>query len=183
MSPECYPLWDNDLSLIQNIGKDKQNYSIMLRHKGILDDRKIDTENISDYLMEAYDGFLDIIEIKRPGGDFQFWSSQKDHDNIVPHSDLIKAITQTANYIYEAEREMNSDKFLTRIGRIPVVKPRAVLIYGRSNEWNDEKRKSYRILNASYHNITILTYDHVLERAKRILGTNQTACKANDIPF
>jgi hypothetical protein len=149
----------------------------------ILDDRKIDTENISDYLMEAYDGFLDIIEIKRPGGGLQFWSPQKDHDNIVPHSDLVKAITQTANYIYEVEREMNSDKFLTRIGRIPVVKPRAVLIYGRSNDWDDEKRKSYRILNSSYHNITILTYDHVLERAKRIIGTNQEVSDTDDIPF
>jgi len=149
----------------------------------ILDDRKIDTENISDYLMEAYDGFLDIIEIKRPGGSLQFWSSQKDHDNYVPHPDLIKAITQTANYIYEVEREMNSIKFLSRTGHVPVVKPRAVLIYGRSNDWDDEKRKSYRILNASYHNITILTYDHVLERAKRILGTNQAVCNTDDIPF
>lgn len=149
----------------------------------ILDDRKIDTENISDYLMEAYDGFLDIIEIKRPGGSLQFWSPQKDHDNYVPHSDLIKAITQTANYIYEVEREMNSIKFLSRTGHVPVVKPRAVLIYGRSNDWDDEKRKSYRILNASYHSITILTYDHVLERAKRILGTNQAVCNTDDIPF
>jgi hypothetical protein len=149
----------------------------------ILDDRKIDTENISDYLMEAYDGFLDIIEIKKPGGSLQFWSSQKDHDNYVPHSDLIKAITQTANYIYEVEREMNSIKFLNRTGHVPVVKPRAVLIYGRSNDWDGEKRKSYRILNASYHNITILTYDHVLERAKRILGTNQKVCNTDDVPF
>jgi hypothetical protein len=35
LSPECYPLWDNDLSLIQNIDKDKQGYSIILRHKAI----------------------------------------------------------------------------------------------------------------------------------------------------
>lgn len=33
----------------------------------ILDEREIDTDNIADYLMEAYDGFLDIIEVKRPG--------------------------------------------------------------------------------------------------------------------
>jgi hypothetical protein len=34
----------------------------------VLDERAIDTENVADYLVEAYDGFLDIIEIKRPGG-------------------------------------------------------------------------------------------------------------------
>ena len=35
MPPEFNCLWDNDLSLIQNIGKDKLNHSIILRHKGI----------------------------------------------------------------------------------------------------------------------------------------------------
>ncbi|MBK8132350.1 MAG: DUF4263 domain-containing protein [Gammaproteobacteria bacterium] len=30
----------------------------------ILDERAIDTQHISDFLMEAYDGFLDIVEIK-----------------------------------------------------------------------------------------------------------------------
>lgn len=38
----------------------------------ILDERSIDKENISDFLMEAYDGFLDVVEIKRPNGDLQF---------------------------------------------------------------------------------------------------------------
>jgi hypothetical protein len=27
---------------------------------------------------------------------------------------------------------------------------------------------AYRILNASFHNLTVLTYDHVLDRARRI---------------
>lgn len=38
----------------------------------ILDERSIDTQNITDFLMEAYDGFLDIVEIKRPNGALQF---------------------------------------------------------------------------------------------------------------
>ena len=151
----------------------------------ILDSRDIDTQNISDYLMEAYDGFLDIIELKRPGGGLNFWLPQKDHNNFVPHSDLIKAITQTTNYIYEVEREMNSVKFLDRTGHVPVVKPRAVLIYGRSNDWDAEKKKAYRILNSSYHNITILTYDHVLERAKKILEVSPEpqSNSVDDMPF
>jgi len=33
LPPEFNPLWDNDLSLIQDIGEDKQKYSIMFRHK------------------------------------------------------------------------------------------------------------------------------------------------------
>src|SRR4051812_9903603 len=39
----------------------------------ILDEREIDVDHIADYLMQAYDGFLDLIEIKRPGGAMRFW--------------------------------------------------------------------------------------------------------------
>jgi len=134
----------------------------------ILDERHIDTGNISDYLMQAYDGFLDIIEIKKPETTLKFWSSSKDHDNYIPSSDLVKAITQATKYIYEVERESNSLKFTERVG-IKTIKPRCVLIFGRSNDWDNEQKEAYRIFNSNYHNLTILTYDHVLERAKRIL--------------
>lgn len=159
----------------------------------ILDERRIDTENIADYLMQAYDGFLDIIEIKRPSENLTFWAGSEDHNNPVPSSDLIKAITQASTYIYEVEREANSLKFLERTGGVKTIKPRSILIFGRSHNWTPEKRSAYRILNSSYHNLTILTYDHVLERAKRIVGvenkkeeetirehTNETQ---DDLPF
>ena len=34
----------------------------------VLEERDIDTKNISDFLMEAYDGFLDVVEIKARRG-------------------------------------------------------------------------------------------------------------------
>jgi len=139
----------------------------------ILDEREIDTGNIADYLMEAYDGFLDIIEIKRPDSRLKFWAEALDHDNYVPSTDLIKAITQATTYIYEVEREANSVKFLERVGNVKTIKPRCILIFGRSNNWNDVQKAAYRILNSSYHNLTIMTYDHVLDRAKRILGLEE----------
>lgn len=55
---------------------------------------------------------------------------------------------------------------------------------------DDDQKEAYRILNTAYHNLTILTYDHVLDRAKRILGngTNGTLddnidISDDDIPF
>lgn len=84
--------------------------------------------------------------------------------------DLIKAITQASTYINEVEREANSAKFQRRVDSIKTVKPRCILIFGRSLDWNLDQKESYRILNSSYHNLTILTYDHVLARSKRVLG-------------
>jgi hypothetical protein len=136
----------------------------------VLDERRIDAANISDFLMEAYDGFLDIVEIKRPEGGLRFWEPKLDHGNHVPHSDLTKAITQSMAYIFEVEREANSLKFLERVSNTRTVKPRCTLIFGRSHEWTASERQAYRLLNVGYHSLTILTYDHVLERAKRIAG-------------
>jgi len=136
----------------------------------ILDERQIDTLHISDFLMEAYDGFLDVVEIKRPEGGLNFWSPTLDHGNYVPSTELTKAVAQASRYIYEIEREANSVKFLQRVGGVKTVKPRCILVFGRSNGWNELQAEAYRILNASFHNLTILTYDHVLTRARRISG-------------
>lgn len=136
----------------------------------ILDERYIDTQHISDFLMEAYDGFLDVVEIKRPEGGLNFWAPTLDHGNYVPSVDLTKAITQASRYIYEVEREANSVKFLERVGGVKTVKPRCILVFGRSNDWNEKQAEAYRIMNASFHNLTVLTYDHVLARARRISG-------------
>lgn len=136
----------------------------------VLDQRDIDTQHISDFLMQAYDGFLDVVEIKRPGGGLNFWSPTKDHGNFVPSQQLIRAITQASRYLYEVEREANSVKFLERVGQVKTVKPRCVLVFGRSNDWDREQIEAYRILNCGYHNLTILTYDHVLQRARKISG-------------
>lgn len=151
----------------------------------IVDARSIDTEHIADYLMRAYDGFIDIIEIKRPSGNLHFWAAKMDHGNYVPSTDLIKAITQSTKYIYEIEREANSAKFLERTSGVKVVKPRCVLIYGRSNNWNEKQKEDYRILNSAYHNLTIMTYDHVLSRAKSIVGVDVGThdIDPDDVPF
>jgi len=81
----------------------------------VLDERAVDTEHICDFLMQAYDGFLDIVEIKRPGGDLHFWADRLDHGNYVPSQELTKAIMQASRYIYEVEREADSVKFLDRV--------------------------------------------------------------------
>lgn len=135
-----------------------------------LDERDLDTQRIVDFLMKSYDGFIDVVEIKRPGAGLEFWAANLDHGNYVPSADLTKAVTQASRYIYELEREANSVKFLDRVGGLKTVKPRCTLIFGRSDKWNKHQIESYRIMNSTFHNLTILTYDHVLARAKLIAG-------------
>lgn len=130
-------------------------------------DRKIDQNNIADIRFESLDGFVDAIELKTPKQ--EFWV--QDGNDLYPSHLLNKAITQVSRYIFETERESNSLKSFEK-NRITIVKPRCTLIFGRSNNWKEKERTSFRILNSNYHNIQILTFDHVLLRAKQILKLN-----------
>ena len=82
----------------------------------------------------------------------------------------MRAITQANGYIFEVEREINSQKVLERVGGVRTIKPRCMLVFGRSSDWDEDECRAFRILNSSYHNLSIMTYDHVLARAKRLLG-------------
>jgi len=134
----------------------------------ILDARKIDVSNIADFLVEAYDGRADIVELKRPA--LGFWLGEKDHDNYLPHSDLVAATVQAQNYQFALEGEINSIKTRERLKEIPIAKPCSLLIHGRSNDWIDKQFEAQRLLNAGFANLNVITYDQVLRRAKIIMG-------------
>jgi len=132
----------------------------------ILDEGRLDVENITDYLIKSYDGFVDIVELKLPTA--EFWTSEN-----IPTSILTKATMQCNRYILETERRMNDAKKITELRNIPIVKPRITLIYGRSVGWGDDKKEAYRVLNSSYTTLNIITFDHLLERAKRLIGVSK----------
>lgn len=135
----------------------------------VFDERKIDTKNISDFLVESIDGFLDIVEIKKPN-EMSFWSANLDHGNIVPSYELVKAIVQCNNYIHRIEMKIDSKDFFDSVEKTPVARPRCLLIFGRSNDWNDDKLLAFRLLNSSLNRIKIITYDQLFARARKILG-------------
>ncbi len=147
----------------------------------VLDERKIDVNNISDYLLKSYDGFVDIIELKLPK---EFMWTQDNN----PTSVLTKAIMQCSRYILQVERKMDSNEFGKKINQTPIVKPKITLIYGRSEHWTGEQKEAYRVLNSSYSNLNIISYDHLLERAKRLIDLNKVETETEeinpeDIPF
>lgn len=129
----------------------------------ISDDRRIDIKNISDFIAENLDGFIDVIEIKKAGESKQFFEKREDHENLVPSLDLVKALTQLTNYITSLEKKSNDIDVTNRLGKI--LKPRGILIYGNSKNWKDKEYEAYRLLNSSLNNITVYTYNMVYKRA------------------
>lgn len=151
----------------------------------ILPERDIDVSDIADYLMKSIDGFLDVVEIKKP--DLPFWTKPDSHGNLCPSASLTAAITQCLNYLYKIELQSNSVEFLERVGGTKTVKPQCMLVYGRSDSWGENEMKSLRILNSAYHQLHIVTYDQLLIRAKQLLGITETQTAEDDdfddLPF
>jgi hypothetical protein len=85
---------------------------------------------------------------------------------------LTEATMQCARYLQAAERISDSKRKAEELG-CNISKPRITLIYGRSKDWDDKKKEQFRLLNSLYHNINILTYDLVLNRAKRIIDFSE----------
>lgn len=166
----------------------------------IIDERRIDIHHETDLPFEIEDGFMDIVEIKRP--DFPFWAQHpKSKENyryrgkfLVPHVYLQGAISQLSKYIFQAEKRVSDLDYINDHGGVVPVKPRGLVIHGRSVGWDNEEREAFRLLNDQLHNIQIITFDHLLVRAKRILKVMESEAEedspdteevfdVSDIPF
>lgn len=146
----------------------KNKWILGSEYLNILPERDIDVDDIADYLVRSIDGFLDVVEIKKPN--LQFWTKPDSHGNLCPTASLTAAITQCLNYLYRIELQSNLVDFLERVDKTKTVKPQCMLVYGRSNNWGEDEYKALRILNAAYHQLHIITYDQLLVRAKQLLG-------------
>jgi len=136
----------------------------------VLDEARINIKSIADLPFEVEGGFIDIVELKRP--DSPFWvQSRNGHwlyrrKYLVPHHELHGAIAQTSDYILQAEKHVVDSDFLKTHGIKPL-KPRGLVVHGRSADWDEEEWAAFRLLNDTLHGIQIMTFDHLLTQARR----------------
>jgi len=109
-----------------------------------------------DFYMGKYDGFADIIEIKKANE--KLFDSK---DKIT--STFSSAIQQLINYIDDALLYGDSKRLSQKLA-FSFNKPKGILIIGR-----DVQAERLRNFNFYFHNIEILTYSDVLNRGKSIV--------------
>ena len=139
----------------------------------VLDERSIDENNEADYLLKSVDGFTDIAEIKRPK--LELWKKDG-HGNWSPRSELTEAITQCMAYMFALDRKTCDSSKEECIGSM-IMRSKCLLIIGRSESWNNQQKRSLRLLNSTLHGITVITYDMVLENAEKMLIWDQNVLK------
>jgi hypothetical protein len=137
---------------------------------------KVGFNNIPDYLFPTRDGFLDILEIKKPKPDV----IQKDEH----HSGSYKwcpetnvAIGQVVTYIQEMEdhrleiRDRINENYGVKYGiTFHVMRPRAFILIGKSEGWGTKVKEAFRRLNYSLHGIEIITYSDLVSRGNSIIA-------------
>lgn len=111
-------------------------------------------------------GYRDLIELKRPDMDVLRWDD--DHRNFYFSSDVSKAIGQCHRYL-DVLHEVAATG-LRDHPEIVAYHPRATVVIGRSNEWNQEKQRALHGLNRRLNGVTIMTYDHLLSQGERLVS-------------
>ena len=154
---------------------EKNRWMFGLSYFVLLDEKRIDLWDTADYLFESEDGFIDIVEIKHPH--INFWQKDlngnfKRYRNFLQHDEELKgAITQAINYIFQIEKKFSDPDWCRKNKCETPVKPNCTVIFGRSDQWKLEEKTAFRLLNDSLHGVEVITFDHLYNRALRILNS------------
>ena len=132
----------------------------------IVENGKINSQNILDMVPQNFESYIDIIEVKLPKEElFNFDDS---HNNYYSTSHLTKAIAQTQNYIFELEKKTVDQEYQNK-NNCKVIRPNGIILFGNKKPLSEEERQYLRILNSSYHNLQVITYQQLLEKARNTL--------------
>lgn len=131
------------------------------------DVRNISTGDKLDILLPTViSGYRDIVELKRP--DMTVLNYDETHLNFYFAAEVSKAVGQCHRYL-DVLHEVAAQG-LRDHPEIVAYHPRAIIVIGRSNTWNQERLKALHGLNRRLSGVTIMTYDQLLSQGERLIG-------------
>lgn len=133
-------------------------------------------DNVDLLATSVISGYRDIIELKKPS--FTVLNYDASHESYYFTADVSKAIGQCHRYLDVFSEEAANGLRDNR--EIVAYHPRATIVVGRSNDWNDDMHKALHGLNSRLRGIYILTYDHLLLQGKRLIDILESKGTAND---
>ena len=122
-------------------------------------------------------GNLDIVEIKKP--DVPIISDGLYRENHTPRRELSGAIMQIEKYIFHLNKwGATGEKHITKkySNELPkkisikIINPKALIILGRSSNFNEKQNFDLELIRRKYANmLDIITYDDLLNRLDNII--------------
>lgn len=131
------------------------------------DAKRIAIFSEGDLLMESMDGFLDLIELKRPKLEYDIFRHDGSHNCYYPSSDLSKVIGQCLFYLQKLDEYK---LVLEKEYEFNVLKPRIKIILGRTNDFNANQHQTLRVLNSNLNHIQIISYDYLVSCGRKIIS-------------
>lgn len=129
------------------------------------------TTKYPDFSLITHDGYLDILEIKKPNT--TLLNLDNGRGNYYWHPELSKAIAQTENYIETITRHGDAVRNAIRDEykiELKVIRPRGIILAGNFGSDTDPKeRDGFRVLSQSTKNVTFVTYDELLTRLRNYI--------------
>tara|TARA_R110000772_G_scaffold63282_1_gene141751 strand:+ start:1284 stop:2351 length:1068 start_codon:yes stop_codon:yes gene_type:complete len=123
------------------------------------------SDNLDLLLPTVIAGYRDLVELKRP--DMQVLNYDKGHRNYYWTSDVSKAIGQCHRYL-DILHEVAANG-LRDHPEIVAYHPRAIIVIGRSNDWDENQLRALHGLNHRLSSVTVMTYDQLLAQGERLL--------------
>jgi hypothetical protein len=124
-----------------------------------------------DFCLATHDGYLDILEIKKP--DTSLLKFDAGRNNYYWDSEITKAVIQVENYIEnviknaDAVRSYILDEYKINL---KVLRPRGIVLAGDTRKFSGQKESDdFRLLCLSTKNIVFVTYDELLSRLKNYI--------------
>jgi hypothetical protein len=137
-----------------------------------------------DFAVVTSDGYLDIIEIKRPGT--TLLKEDTSRHNFYWSQDIAKAISQVENYIDNIVKM--SDAICVKLHNeqgidLKIIKPRGIIIAGKSSDFSGSSKKAddFRRLNEGLKNVRVLPYDELSQNLKNTIVSIEHLSQASEL--
>jgi Domain of unknown function (DUF4263) len=123
-----------------------------------------------DFLLERFDGFHDLLELKSPS-DHIFESNRRDDPIRSPSAYRLSRPLALALAQVHAYRDVLRHEDVTEslYGLFHTREPRIIIVIGRASELSEQEERLLRELNRSLHRVEIVPFDVLARRARAVL--------------
>ena len=136
------------------------------------------TRRRPDFLLIDSEGYVDIVEIKKPPLN-PIWAKPY-RDNYYHSRELSGTVMQVEKYVLHLNRSGQTGenrlnkKYETKLPqnlKIKIINPGAMIIFGRNNNLSSDQKVDFEIIRRQYKNIIdIITYDDLIRRLNNIIS-------------
>lgn len=127
-----------------------------------------------DFILERYDGFQDVLELKDPQDPIIVVRNDPQRDEAAPPPSaysLSPALAQVLGQVhsYRDRLTRHADTVEDLYGLRQSRDPRIVIVIGRADQLSEHSRRVLTELNKSLHRVEVIPYDVLARRAEAVL--------------